>query len=86
MMFRGMYGPGLFGMGGFFMWFIWICIVVLFIVGLSYVVSRAFNSNSVNERHKEYDDEAMRVLMKRYANGEIDREEFERIKKDLLGA
>ncbi len=83
MMFRGMLGPRFFGIG-VFMWFIWIGVIIFVIVGLAYVIGHVFNSNFANERHKEY-SEAMQVLMKRYAKGEISREEFEQIKKDLLG-
>jgi putative membrane protein len=36
-----------------------------------------------NSTHSEYSETAMEILNKRYAKGEITKEEFEQIKKDI---
>ncbi len=45
-----------------------------------FILIRKF-TNSDNKSAKK--DEAIEILKKRYANGEISKEEFEQIKKDL---
>ena len=70
-----MYGDhGWFGFGGGFMWIFWIVIIVAIIAlvkGLSGNGSSAANESP------------MEILRKRYANGEISDEEFERRRKEL---
>ena len=64
-------------MGGF-MWIFWIAVLV----GLFFVVKWAVQQNRSGESSS--DSNALEVLKKRYARGEIDRQEFEQKKKDLL--
>ena len=78
------YGPGMMGwgygmgfLGGLFMLIIW----VLVIVGLVYLIKWLAHSAKQSERPGET---ALDLLKKRYAKGEISKEEFEEKKKDLL--
>ena len=65
---------GNFGFG----WLLWIIIIVLVVVLIW---------KNTNERDKyipfENKETALDILKKRYAKGEITKEEFERIKKDI---
>lgn len=68
----GQYGMG-FGFGGIFMILFW----VLVILGIVYLVKLLLGGTSAN---KEKTETAEELLKKRFARGEINREEFE---KDL---
>lgn len=71
-------GPG-FLFGGFFGFIFWIlvaCLVVGFLAHLS-------SSNSDSNDEETDDDNAMSILKKRYAKGEITSHEFEKMKKDI---
>ncbi len=74
----GMMGPGM--MGGFGgMWFMPVFFIIfwgLVIWGITAVVRGQRGSSSP--------DSALEVLQKRYARGEIDKEEYEEKKKDLV--
>ena len=60
--------------GGGFMWIFWIVLVVLVI----WIVQGSMgNNNSASG------DSALEILKKRYAKGEIDKDEFERKRKEL---
>ena len=56
----------------FFWWFLLIALVVL-------VIRAMLNTNK-----KSNNETPLEILKRRYANGEIDKEEFEKRKKDLL--
>ncbi len=73
-------------MGGFGMGFGWLFgILFLFLIGwffLKGINSGNMNSGtSVERREKE---SALDILKKRYARGEISKDEYEQMKKDLL--
>jgi putative membrane protein len=75
-----MYGWGGYGNGhdvwGFlFMFFV----MVLIVVGIVIVV----RSVSRDAHHTGHNEDALDVLKKRYAKGDISKEEFDRIKKDI---
>ena len=72
-MYHGM-GWGTWGFG----WIIWIIVLVIIIWGIIKIVS----SNSNKPQHHE-EENALDILKKRYAKGEITKEQFEQIKKDL---
>jgi len=57
----------------FFWWFLIIALIVI-------VVRALISSNKQNTTA----DTPMDILKRRYANGEIDKEEFEERKKDML--
>jgi putative membrane protein len=69
------WGIGL-GFGGLFMAIFWI----LVILGVMYLVKSITGSKKVEEE----EDTALDILKKRYAKGEINKEEFEKIKNDLM--
>ena len=65
-------------MGAEFMWIFWIALIVSIIFLLKWIVQQgkqiesSANGNPIN------------ILKRRYARGEIDKEEYEQKKKDLL--
>jgi len=68
------------GWGGMiFQTLFWLVIVGLIIWGVKVIVGQSGNRNSSTSA-----DSALDILKNRYARGEIDREEFEQKKKDLL--
>ncbi len=69
----GDYGWGM-GFGWIFMITFW----VLVILGVVYVIQMLTKGAA-----KPGSDSSLEILKKRYAKGEISREEFERIKEDL---
>ncbi len=77
MMNWGNYGMGWgFGFGWFFMILFW----VLVIFGVVYIIKMI--SERTGKRHNR-EESALDILEKRYAKGEISKEEFEKIKSDL---
>lgn len=64
-------------MGGF-MWIFWIAIIV----GIFFLVKWIVMQSKTGEQKGE--ESPLEILKKRYARGEIDKEEFEQKKKDLL--
>jgi len=62
--------------GGIFMW-----ILLLAVIGLIvYLIARG-----VQIKGSSNDETPLQILKKRYARGEISKEEYERIKRDLEG-
>lgn len=70
-----MYGG--FGFMGGFMWIFWIAVVV----GIVFLVKWAMPSRPNGER---LELNSIEILKNRYARGEIEREEYEQKKNDLL--
>ncbi|WP_319548465.1 SHOCT domain-containing protein [Desulfogranum marinum] len=65
------------GFGGMFMWFIWLLIGGAIIY---WIFSRINNANNKDDpAPQNYLD----ILKNRYASGEINKEEFDRLKKEL---
>jgi len=65
---------GLFGGG--FMWFLWLILLVIVIYMLKDRVGGSSKPSSSEE-------DALEILKRRYARGEIDEAEYERRKKEL---
>ncbi len=70
-------GMGLVG-GGLFMVIFWIALIVGAVVGVRWLLSQGQGSSVPRD-----DETALEILKRRYARGEIDREEFETKKRDL---
>ncbi len=64
-------------MGGF-MWIFWIAIIVGIIFLVKWMVQQSRPGG------QQQGENSLEILKKRYARGEIDKEEFEQKKKDLL--
>ncbi len=64
-------------MGGF-MWIFWIAIIM----GIIFLVRWIVMQNRPGGQQQG--ESSLEILKKRYARGEIDKEEFEQKKKDLL--
>jgi putative membrane protein len=64
------------GYGGGFMWIFWLFVIVA-VAWFAVSVKRGRGDAPARE------DSALDILQKRYARGEIDREEFEQKKRDL---
>jgi len=65
------------GWGGLFMGLLFL----LFIGLIVYLIIRSAKPTSTEISHKE--NTALEILKKRYAKGEVSKEEFEKMKKDL---
>ena len=77
-MMEGIEGHG-WGMGLGMVW--WWVIGILLVALIIWLIVRASNRNA--GRSQSYGKSPLDVLKDRYARGEIDKEEFERKKKDL---
>jgi putative membrane protein len=81
-------GPGMmggygYGMGHGFVWTILVAIVIAaVVVGLVFLIRGAVTGPR-HERGEPREDEAMSILRKRFASGEISKEEFEERKGAL---
>ncbi len=65
--------------GGFYMggmWLIWLVPIILIIFAVKFFSDQSDQNNKA--------DTPLEILKKRYARGEINKEDFERLKKDLL--
>jgi len=65
--------------GGGYMWLLWI----LIIIALFFVIKIISDSGSATPPDDKIGEDPMSILMKRYVSGEIDSEEYERIKKTI---
>ncbi len=63
--------------GGWMMIF-WVVIIALIVWGVIVLVKRGSSTSDTSQKHDPLD-----IAKERYAKGEISKEEFEQIKKDL---
>ncbi len=73
-------GWGMMGSGMFFMSIFWLIVLVLLIVAGVYLVRSLRHTGNGGSRKESPLD----ILKKRYASGEINKQEFEEMKRDLL--
>ena len=82
----GHMGPGMMGWGYGMGWF-WSIIMVAFwiavIVGIIFLIRWLVISAGAGGRAARSEDSALEILKRRYAQGEINKQEFEEKKKDL---
>jgi len=79
-------GPGMMSWGygmGWFMGIVNIIFWVAVIVGVIYLIKWLSTSSKQGDRGAKTEDSAMEILRKRYAAGEINKEEFEEKKRYL---
>lgn len=69
------------GFGWWGMMFFWI----LVIIGIVFLIKWLVEQGRMSRKTSEGEESALDILKKRYARGEIDKEEFEQKKKDLMG-
>ncbi len=70
------FGSGMMGYGG---WILWLIFWILVIIGLALLVKYLWQGGARRE-----EESALEILKKKYARGEMSKEEFEEKKKDLL--
>ncbi len=76
-------GWGGWGMGyGFFGWFIMLLFWIAIIAGVVLLVRWLIDQGKL--KGPQTGESALDILKKRYARGEIDREQFENMKRELL--
>ncbi len=79
-------GPGMMGWGGgwfgsIFMIIFWVVLIVALVALTRWLLA---SGRDKGDDGKASRDEALDILRKRYARGELDKEEFEQRKRDLL--
>ena len=65
-----------FGFGGFGMILFWLIIVAIAVLAIRGLINQ-------EGRHSELNQSASEILKRRYAAGEISREEFQRLQREL---
>ena len=65
-----------FGWGGLFIWAIFLIIIIV----VFYLIMQSSKSKRYDN---SYSEDPIDILKKRYAKGEINKEDFEKMKKDL---
>ena len=76
----GMHGPGMMGWGWIFMIIFW----GLIIVGLIFLIRWLAGLSRSRALYDKTHDSALEILKQRYAKGEINKDEFEEKKRDLM--
>lgn len=69
---------GSFGFMGGFMWIFWIAVIVALFFLVRWIIQQ---SKPAGQSHQE---SPLEILKRRYARGEIDKNEYKAKKKDLL--
>ena len=80
-------GPGMMGWGYGMGWFgplIMIAFWIAVIVGIVFLIRWLVIATRSTGQKRYYEDSALEILKRRYARGEIGKEEFEEKKRDLI--
>jgi len=78
-------GPGMMGWGGWGMgWIFMIIFWGLIIVGLIFLIRWLAGLTGSRAPYDKTHDSALEILKQRYAKGEINKEEFDQKKRDLM--
>jgi len=72
------------GMGWGGMWFGWLFWLVIIGVIIWVAVTVVNNNNRKQQNYISREEDALDILKQRYAKGEITKEEFEEMKRDVL--
>lgn len=80
------YGLGRFGYGHMLPWMSWVGPIAMIVLWALVVTAMVFLIRYLarQSRSSSNDSSALAILIERYAKGEINREEFEQKRKDLL--
>ena len=81
------HGPGMMGWGSGMGWFggiIMLIFCIAVIVGIILLIRWLIISTKTTSHGTSSGDSALEILKRRYARGEIDKQEFEEKKKDLI--
>jgi putative membrane protein len=70
------------GMGGWWMMIFWIVVIV----GVVFLIKWLVGQGRVEGPPSQKEESPLDILKKRYARGEIDKQEFEQKKSDLTGS
>lgn len=79
----GGYGGGFFGVGIVFMLIFWILLILGIAAFLKWAAGHKKLGGCCGHDKEKSADSALEVLRQRYARGEIDKNKFEEMKKDL---
>ncbi len=80
----GCFGPGMMGWGWGFGWIFMIIFWGLVVAGLIFLVKWLASLSRTPAPHEKSHDSALDILKQRYAKGEINKEEFDQKKRDLM--
>jgi putative membrane protein len=69
------------GFGWWWMMIFWIAVII----GLIFLVKWLVEQGRTDRKTSPPEESALDILKKRYAKGEINKEEFEQKKRDLMG-
>jgi putative membrane protein len=65
------------------MWFGWIFWIILIVLVVWLIVNQS-NKSKQNFQPQQQTESALEILKKRYAKGEISKEQYEQMKKDII--
>lgn len=70
------------GYGGYGDMFMWLILLIIAGIAIYFLVARSKGAGDDGDSKRE---SPVEILKRRYANGEISKEEFDRLKRDIEG-